>query len=184
MVLEMGQELKELYEQYPEIYNRATGVQGVANDFMNRFDTATGVLNMTGIAPGGHGSTTAEITRFTDDDALIIKDFRASASTIEEGMTKEEVANEMEKNYRQELQRRQTLQFQKGFAKQLGYRNCDNLDDQTKNAIASVLEHRFKYALANASKEEDRLTQQDVKAAAEKVSFLQCLLTRNCLQKI
>ena len=74
--MKMGQELKELYEEYPEIYNRATGVQGVANDFMNRFEAfATGVLNMTGIAPGGHGSTTAEITRFTDDDAQIIKDF-------------------------------------------------------------------------------------------------------------
>ena len=184
--MKMGQELKELYEEYPEIYNRATGVQGVANDFMNRFEAfATGVLNMTGIAPGGHGSTTAEITRFTDDDAQIIKDFRASASTIEEGMTKEEVANEMEKNYRQELARRQTLQFQKGFAKQLGYRNYDNLDDQTKNAIAkiSVLEHRFKYALANASKEEDRLTQQDVKAAAEKVSFLQMFIDPETVYK-
>ena len=184
--MKMGQELKELYEENPEIYNRATGVQGVANDFMNRFEAfATGVLNMTGIAPGGHGSTTAEITRFTDDDAQIIKDFRDSASTIEEGMTKEEVANELEKNYRQELARRQTLQFQKGFAKQLGYRNYDNLDDQTKNAIAkiSVLEHRFKYALANASKEEDRLTQQDVKAAAEKVSFLQMFIDPETVYK-
>ena len=70
--------------------------------------------------------------------AQIIKDFRDSASTIEEGMTKEEVANELEKNYRQELARRQTLQFQKSFAKQLGYRNYDNLDDQTKNAIAKI----------------------------------------------
>jgi len=184
--MKMGQELKELYEQNPEIYNRATGVQGVANDFMNRFEAfATGVLNMTGIAPGGHGSTTSEITRFTDDDAQIIKDFRASASTIEDNMSKEQVANELEKNYRQELARRQTLQFQQGFAKQLGYRNYDKLDDETKNAIAkiSVLEHRFKYALANASKEEDRLTQQDVKAAAEKVSFLQMFIDPETVYK-
>ena len=78
-----------------------------------------------------------------------------------------------------------TLQFQKSFAKQLGYRNYDNLDDQTKNAIAkiSVLEHRFKYALANASKEEDRLTQQDVKAAAEKVSFLQMFIDPETVYK-
>ena len=58
-------------------------------------------------------------------------------------------------------------------------------DDQTKNAIAkiSVLEHRFKYALANASKEEDRLTQQDVKAAAEKVSFLQMFIDPETVYK-
>ena len=52
------------------------------------------------------------------------------------------------------LQEDKLYNFKKGSLQQLGYRNYDNLDDQTKNAIAkiSVLEHRFKYALANAFK--------------------------------